>query len=198
MLFVDAFLFESKAASEFIRDFVKRFFKGIFDESLSNSELAKRFAANEVPIEWLDGLKSERDFLLHNGGTWPVLEAVNDTYERFDLVLLKRILYTGSIEEKDTIHFDKLRIPGAARVSDSHWLPPIPPFEAARVATNAGRWNPMNWSEHGAELLQEFRSDLTTLTRAVRSDPTERDGTPLQERLLGQQRTRPLRRRGIG
>ena len=109
MLFVDAFLFESKAASEFIRNFVKCFFKSIFDESLSNSELAKRFVANEIPIEWLDGLKNERDFLLHNGGTWPVLEAVDEMYERFDLVLLKSILYTGSIEEKDTIHFDRLR-----------------------------------------------------------------------------------------
>jgi hypothetical protein len=34
---------------------------------------------------------------------------VNGTYERFDLVLLKRISYAGTIKEKDAIHFDRLR-----------------------------------------------------------------------------------------
>ena len=112
MLFAHAFLFESKAASEFIRDFVKCFFKKHLRRNPLKFPAGEAFRgkwSSDRMATWLHWLKNERDFLLHTGGTWPVLEAVNETYERFDLVLLKRISYARTIDEKDTIPFDRLR-----------------------------------------------------------------------------------------
>lgn len=87
---LDSFLFESKSTYEMVGRFLKELFKNVFQQNIDENKVKSVLGNYGCDTGWIDILKDNRDWFIHNNALWFAVERISKQPLKFELVLMKK------------------------------------------------------------------------------------------------------------